>query len=52
MSQYNGDPSQGHERWGQSKSADDAVTGKARSAIAEPAFCEISYRDEFKTRER
>ena len=67
LSQYNGDPLQWHEWFGQFKSAIDAqsltddvkltylktlVTGKAKTAIAEFAYCGLMYKDALKTLER
>ena len=67
LSQYNGDPLQWHEWFGQFKSAIDAqsltddvkltylktlVTGKAKIAIAEFAYCGVMYKDALKTLER
>ena len=67
LSQYNGDPLQWHEWFGQFKSAIDAqsltddvkltylktlVTGKAKTAIAEFAYCGVMYKDALKTFER
>ena len=67
LSQYNGDPLQWHEWFGQFKSAIDAqslsddvkltyfktlVTGKAKTAIAEFAYCGLNYKDALKTLER
>ena len=67
LSQYNGDPLQWHEWFGQFKSAIDAqsltddvkltylktlVTGKAKTAIAEFAYCDLMYKDALKTLER
>ena len=67
LSQYNGDPLQWHEWFGQFKSAIDAesltddvrlthlktlVTGKAKNAIAEFAYFGLMYRDARKTLER
>ena len=67
LSQYNGDPLQWHEWFGQFKSAIDAqsltddvkltylktlVTGKAKTAIAEFAYCGVMYKDALKTLER
>ena len=64
LSQYNGDPLQWHEWIGQFKSAIDAqsltddvkltylktlVTGKAKIAIAEFAYCGLMYKDALKT---
>ena len=60
LSQYNGDPLQWHEWFGQFKSAIDSqpltddvkltylktlVTGKAKTAIAEFAYCGVMYKD-------
>ena len=60
LSQYSGDPLQGHEWYGQFKSAIDnqsltddvkltylktLVTGKAKTAIAEFAYCGEMYKD-------
>ena len=67
LSQYNGDPVQSHEWFGQFKSAIDSaslsddvkltylktlVTGKAKVAIAEFAYCGAMYKDALKTLER
>ena len=67
FSQYNGDPLQWHEWFGQFKSAIDSqsltddvkltylktlVTGKAKTAIAEFAHCGVMYKDALKTVER
>ena len=67
LSQYNGDPLQLHEWFGQFKSAIDAqsltddvkatflktlVTGKAKTTIAEFAYCGVMYKDALKTLER
>ena len=67
LSQYNGDPIQWHEWYGQFKSAIDSapltddvkltylktlVTGKAKIAIAEFAYCGAMYKDALKTLER
>ena len=67
LSQYNGDPLQWHEWFGQFKSAIDAqsltndvkltylktlVTGKAKTAIAEVAYSGVMYKDALKTLER
>ena len=67
LSQYNGDPLQWHQWFGQIKSAIDAlsltddvkltylktlVTGKAKTAIAEFAYCGVMYMDALKTLER
>ena len=67
LSQYNGDPLQWHEWCGQFSSAIDSqtlsddvkltylktmVTGKAKAAIAEFAYCASMYRDALKTLER
>ena len=67
LSQYNGDPLQWHEWYGQFKSAIDSqsltddvkltylktlVTGKAKTAIAEFAYCGAMYKDALKTLER
>ena len=67
LSQYNGDPVQWHEWFGQFKSAIDSaslsddvkltylktlVTGKAKVAIAEFAYCGAMYKDALKTLER
>ena len=67
LSQYNGDPLQWHEWHGQFSSAIDSqtlsddvkltylktlVTGKAKAAIAEFAYCGSMYRDALKTLER
>ena len=66
LSEYNGDPLQWHEWFGQFKSAIDSqsltedvkltylktlVTGKAKSAIAEFAYCGLMYKDALKTLE-
>ena len=65
--QFNGDPLQWHEWFGQFKSAIDSssltddvkltylktlVTGKAKTAIAEFAYCGTMYKDALKTLER
>ena len=65
--EYNGDPLQWHERFGQFKTAIDAqsltddvrltylktlVTGKAKHVIAEFAYCGVMYKDTHKTLER
>ena len=67
LAQYNGDPIQWHEWFGQFKSAIDSppltddvkltylktlVFGKAKTAIAEFAYCGTMYRDTLKTLER
>ena len=67
LSQYNGDPLQWHEWFGQFKSAIDAqsltddvqltylktlVSGKAKTAIAEFAYCGVLYKDALKTLKR
>ena len=67
LAQYNGDPIQWHEWFGQFKSAIDSapltddvkltylktlVTGKAKTAIADFAYCGTMYRDALKTLER
>ena len=67
LAQYNGDPIQWHEWFGQFRSAIDSapltddvkltnlktlVTGKAKTAIAEFAYCGAMYRDALKTLER
>ena len=67
LSQYKGDPLQWHEWFGQNKSAIDSqsltddvkitylktiVTGKAKTAIGEIAYCGVMYKDELKTLER
>ena len=67
VAQYNGDPIQWHEWFGQFKSALDSapftddvkltylktlVTGKAKTAIAEFAYCGAMYRDALNTLER
>ena len=67
LSQYNGDPLQWHQWFGQYESAIDAqsltddvkltylktpVTGKAKTAIAEFAYCGLMYKDALKTLER
>ena len=67
LSQYSGDPIQWHEWYGQFKSAIDSapltddvkltylntlVTGKAKVAIAEFAYCGAMYKDALKTLER
>ena len=64
---HNGDPLQWHEWFGQFKSAiysqsladnvkltylETLVTGKAKTAIAEFAYCELMYKDTLKTIER
>ena len=66
LSQYNGDPLQWHEWYGQFKSAIDSqsltdvvkltylktlVTGKAKTAIAEFAYCGAMYKDALRTLE-
>ena len=67
LSQYNGDPLQWHEWYGQFKSAIDSqsltddvkltyfktlVTGKAKTAIAESAYCGAMYKDALRTLDR
>ena len=67
LAQYDGDPIQWYEWFGQFKSAIDSapltddvkltylktlVTGKAKTAIAEFAYCGAMYRDALKTLER
>ena len=67
MSQYNADPLQWQECFGQLKNAIDAqslfdnvkltylktlVTGRAKTAIAEFAYCGVMYKDALKTLER
>ena len=67
LAQYNGDPLQWHEWIGQFRSAIDSaplsnyvkltylktlVTGKAKTAIAEFAYCGTMYQDALKTLER
>ena len=67
LSQYSWDPLQWHEWYGQFKSAIDSqsltddvkltylktlVTGKAKAAIAEFAYCGAMYKDALKTLER
>ena len=67
LAQFNGDPLQWHEWFGQFKSAIDSsplsdnvkltylktlVTGKAKTAIAEFAYCGTMYKDALKTLER
>ena len=67
LAQYNGDPLQWHEWYGQFKSAIDSqsltddvkltylktlVTGKAKIAIAEFAYCGLMYKDALRTLER
>ena len=67
LAQYNGDPLQWHEWIGQFRSAIDSaplsndvkltylktlVTGKAKAAIAEFAYCGTMYQDALKTLER
>ena len=67
LTQYNGDPLQWYEWFGQFKSAIDSqslsddvkltyiktlVTGKAKTAIAEFAYCGVMYKDALKTLER
>ena len=67
LAQYNGDPLQWHEKYGQFKSAIDSqtltddvkltylktlVTGKAKIAIAEFAYCGLMYKDALRTLER
>ena len=66
LAQYNGDPLQWHEWHGQFKSAMDSqlltnddkltylktlVTGKAKNAIAEFAYCGLMYKDALRTLE-
>ena len=66
LAQYNGDPLQCHEWYGQFKSAIDSqlltddvkltylktlVTGKAKIAIAEFAYCGLMYKDALRTLE-
>ena len=66
LSQYNGDPLQWHKWYGQFKSAIDSqsltddvtltylktlVTGKAKTAIAEFAYCGAMYKDALRTLE-
>ena len=66
LAQYNGDPLQWHEWYGQFKSAIDSqsltddvkltylktlVTGKAKIAIAEFAYCGLMYKDALRTLE-
>ena len=66
LSEYNGDPLQWHEWYGQFKSAMDSqsltddikltylktlVTGKAKTTIAEFAYCGVMYKDALKTLE-
>ena len=67
LAQYNGDPLQWNEWYGQFKSAIDSqsltddvkltylktlVTGKAKIAIAEFAYCGLMYKDALRTLER
>ena len=67
LAQYSGDPLQWHEWFGQFKSAIDSapltddvkltylktlVSGKAKTAIAEFAYCGIMYKEALKTLER
>ena len=67
FAQYNGDPLKWHEWYGQFKSAIDSqslsdddkmtylrtlVTGKAKIAIAEFAYCSLMYKDALRTLER
>ena len=67
LSEYNGDPLQWHEWFGQFKSAIDSqsltddvkltylktlVTGKAKTPVAEFAYCGVMYKDALKTFER
>ena len=67
LSEYNGHPLQWHEWYGQFKSAIDSqsltddvkltylktlVTGKAKTAIAEFAYCGAMYKDALRTLER
>ena len=67
LAQYSGDPLQWHEWFGQFKSAIDSapltddvkltylktlVSGKAKTAIAEFAYCGTMYKDALKTLER
>ena len=67
LAQFNGDPLQWHEWFGQFKSGIDSspltddvkltylktlVTGKAKTAIAEFAYCGTMYKDALKTLER
>ena len=67
LAQYNGDPLQWHEWFGQFKNAIDSqsliddvkltyletlVTGKAKIAIAEFAYCGLMYKDALRTLER
>ena len=67
LAQYNGDPLQWHERYGQFKSAIDSqprtddvkltylktlVTGKSMIAIAEFPYCGLMYKDALRTLER
>ena len=67
LSQYNGDPLKWHEWFGQFNSAIDAqslthdvkltylktlVTGKAKTAMAEFAYCGVMYKDALKTLKR
>ena len=67
LSQYNGDPMQWHEWFGQFKNAIDAqsltddvkltylktlVIGKAKTAIAEFVYCGLMYKDALSTLER
>ena len=67
LAQYNGDPSQRHEWYGQFKNTIDSqsltddvnftylktlVTSKAKVAIVEFAYCGLMYKDALKTLER
>ena len=67
LRQYNGDILQWHEWFGQFKSANDLgpltddikltylktlLTGKAKTGIADFAYCETMYRDALRTLER
>ena len=67
LAQYNGDPLQWHEGYGQFKTAIDSqsltddvkltyfktlVTGKAKITIAEFAYCGLMYKDALRTLER
>ena len=67
LAQYNGDPLQWHEWYGQFKSSIDSqsltddvkltylktlVTGKAKIAITEFAYCGLMYKDALRTLER
>ena len=67
LAEFNGDPLQWHEWYGQFKSAIDSqsltddvkltylktlVTGKAKIAIAEFAYCGLMYKDALRTLER